>query len=134
VRAKHWVILYWIWMVLLTVAFYARPSWHIPVWSAIALTGAAAVVIGVRRNRPRLAAPWVLLAISLVSFAAGDTTYNLLTSIGHQVNPFPSIADVFYIVTCVTQIAGMFGLVRAGTASRRRGRTFQPAVVAVTGR
>jgi len=120
VRAKHWVILYWIWMVLLTAAFYARPSWHIPVWSAIGLTGAAAVVVGVRRNRPRRSAPWVLLAISLVSFAAGDTTYNLLTSVGNQVNPFPSIADVFYIVTCVTQIAGMFGLVRAGTASHDR--------------
>ena len=119
-RAKHWMILYWIWMVLLTAAFYARPSWHIPVWSVIALTGATAVVVGVRRNRPRLATPWVLLAISLISFAAGDTTYNLLTSVGHEVNPFPSIADVFYIVTCVTQVAGMFGLVRAGTASRDR--------------
>jgi len=120
VRAKHWMILYWIWMVLLTAAFYARPSWHIPVWSMIGLTGAAAVVVGMKVNRPRLAAPWVLLAVSLVSFAAGDTTYNLLTSVGHQVNPFPSAADVFYIVTCVTQIAGMFGLVRAGTASRDR--------------
>ena len=119
-RGKHWMILYWIWMVLLTAAFYARPSWHIPVWSVIALTGATAVVVGVRRNRPRLATPWVLLAISLLSFAAGDTTYNLLTSVGHEVNPFPSIADVFYVVTCVTQIAGMFGLVRAGTASRDR--------------
>jgi diguanylate cyclase (GGDEF)-like protein/PAS domain S-box-containing protein len=120
VRAKHWVILYWSWMVLLTAAFYARPSWHIPVWSVIGLTGATAVVVGVIRNRPRLATPWVLLAISLVSFAAGDTTYNLLTSVGHQVNPFPSIADVFYLITCATQIAGMVGLVRAGTASRDR--------------
>jgi diguanylate cyclase (GGDEF)-like protein/PAS domain S-box-containing protein len=107
-------------MALLTGAFYARPSWHIPVWSAIGALSAAAVVVGVVHNRPRRATPWVLLAISLVSFAAGDTTYNLLTSIGHEVNPFPSAADLFYLITCVTQVAGMFGLVRASTASRDR--------------
>jgi diguanylate cyclase (GGDEF)-like protein/PAS domain S-box-containing protein len=120
VRAKVWMTLYLSWMALLTAAFYARPSWHIPVWSAIGVTGAAAVIAGVIRHRPRRSMPWVFLAISLVSFAAGDTTYNLLTSIGHEVNPFPSAAYLFYLVTCVTQVAGMYGLVRASTASRDR--------------
>ncbi len=117
-------------MVLLSAAFYARPSWHIPVWSTIGVTGAVAVIVGVVRNKPRHRAPWVLLAISLVSFAAGDTTYNLLTSIGHEVNPFPSPADLFYLVTCVTQVAGVYGLVRAATAVRDRSALIDSLVLA----
>ncbi len=118
--AKIWSISYWIWMTLLAAMFYARPSWHIIVWSLIGLSSAGAVVFGVIRNRPRRAVPWMLLALALVSFAAGDTTYNLLTTYGREVNPFPSIADLFYMVTCVAQVAGIYGLVRAGTANRDR--------------
>ena len=129
-RPRYLMTAYWLWMLLLTVAFYARPTWHIPVWSAIALSGAGAVIIGVTRNKPRRKTPWVLLAVSLVSFAAGDTTYNLLTSIGHQVNPFPSLADVFYLITCVTQVAGMLGLVRASMAVRDRSALIDSLVLA----
>ncbi len=118
--AKVWSIVYWIWMTLLAVTFYARPSWHIVIWSLIGVSSASAVVFGVIRNRPRRAAPWLLLALALVSFAAGDTTYNLLTQYGGQTNPFPSIADLFYVVTCIAQVIGMYGLVRAGTANRER--------------
>jgi diguanylate cyclase (GGDEF)-like protein/PAS domain S-box-containing protein len=120
VSAKVWSYTYWIWMTLLAAAFYARPTWHIVVWSLIGLSSAGAVVTGVVRNRPRRVAPWLLLALGLVSFAAGDTAYNLLTTYGHEDNPFPSIADLFYLVTCVSQVAGIFGLVRAGTANRDR--------------
>ena len=119
-RAKHWAIPYWIWMALLAAAFYAWPSWHIPIWSAIGLTSASAVVVGVIRNRPRKRAPWFMLGLALLTFAAGDTTFNLLTSVGHEVDPFPSAADLFYVITCLAQIAGMYGLVRAGTANRDR--------------
>jgi len=74
--------------------------------------GAAAVVVGVARNRPRRSAPWILPGDLAAVLRAGDTTYNLLTSVGHETNPFPSVADIFYMITCVTQVAGMYGLVR----------------------
>jgi diguanylate cyclase (GGDEF)-like protein/PAS domain S-box-containing protein len=117
---RIWFALYWIWMTLLAALFYAEPGWHIPIWSTIGVSSAGAVVVGVIRNKPRRTLPWILLAIGLVSFAAGDTTYNLLTSVGHEVNPFPSAADLFYVVTCISQTFGIYLLVRAGTANRDR--------------
>jgi diguanylate cyclase (GGDEF)-like protein/PAS domain S-box-containing protein len=129
VSAKVWSYSYWIWMTLLAAAFYARPTWHIFVWSLIGLTSAGAVVAGVIRNRPRRAAPWLLLALGLISFAAGDTAYNILTTYGHQDNPFPSIADLFYMVTCIAQVAGVFGLVRAGTSTRDRSTLIDSLVI-----
>src|SRR5262249_52443678 len=117
---KAWAVSYWLWMAALAAAFYAFPDRHVLVWSALGLSSASAVIVGVVRNRPRKAWPWVFLAIGLFSFAAGDTTYNLLTTIGHERNPFPSGADLFYLVTCVCQVVAIYGLVRAGTANRDR--------------
>ena len=117
---KVWAVSYWTWMAVLAAAFYAFPEQHMIIWSTLGASSAVAVVIGVVRNRPRKVWPWVLLAVGLLCFAAGDTTYNLLTSVGHERDPFPSVADIFYLVTCVSLVAGMFGLVRAGAAIRDR--------------
>ncbi len=125
------MILYWAWMALLAVVFYAwpLPSSHLVVWGLIGASSAAAVLVGVVRNRPRSRAPWLLLALALAAFAAGDTTYNVLTSVAHEVDPFPSYADLFYGVTCVAQVAGMFGLVHASTAVRDRSALIDSVVL-----
>jgi diguanylate cyclase (GGDEF)-like protein/PAS domain S-box-containing protein len=105
---------------VLTAGFYAFPGWHMVLWSAIGVLSAAAMAFGVRRNRPRRYLPWCLLAAGTLTFAAGDTTYNLLTTVLRQQDAFPSVADVFYLVTCVLQNVGMILLARAMTAGRER--------------
>src|SRR5439155_23790761 len=65
------------WMVILTVGYYAIPGWHVVLWSAIGLSSAAAVVVGRVIRRPSRGGPWLLLAVALVTFSAGDTTYNV---------------------------------------------------------
>jgi diguanylate cyclase (GGDEF)-like protein/PAS domain S-box-containing protein len=118
VSARKWSAVYWAWMAVLTAGYYALPDWHILIWSTIGITSCAAITVGVVRNRPRRPVPWLLLAGAVLCFAAGDTTYNLLTTVGHQDNPFPSLADVFYGATCALNVAGMFGLVRSGARAR----------------
>jgi diguanylate cyclase (GGDEF)-like protein/PAS domain S-box-containing protein len=103
-------------MTLLAVAVYAFPGWHTVLWSAIGLSSAAAVVVGVVTARPRRRGPWLLLAAALVTFSAGDTTYDLLTGVMGQDNPFPSAADVFYLVTYPLLAAGLLGFIRCRTA------------------
>ena len=105
---------------VLTAGYYAFPGWHMAIWSTIGLSSAAAIVLGVLRNRPRRRAPWLVLAAATLVFAAGDTTYNLLTTVLGQQNPFPSAADGFYLVNCVLQNLGMILLVRSMTAGRDR--------------
>src|SRR5437773_2495977 len=84
------------------------------------LMSATSMLLGIQRNRPRRRTPWVILAIGILTFATGDTTYNLLTTILREQNPFPSYADLFYLVTCVCQNVGMVLLVRSMTYGRDR--------------
>jgi diguanylate cyclase (GGDEF)-like protein/PAS domain S-box-containing protein len=105
-------------MTVLGTAFYAFPSWHIAIWSAIGLTSAGAMVTGVVRNKPRRRLPWLLLATALLLFNAGDFTYFLLTDVLGEANPFPSPADAFYLGTFLLVATGLLSLARSG--SRRR--------------
>jgi diguanylate cyclase (GGDEF)-like protein/PAS domain S-box-containing protein len=111
---------YLIGITLLSAGFYAFPGWHMVLWSAIGVLSAAAMAYGVRRNRPRRSLPWWLLTASVLGFAAGDTTYNLLTTVLGRAEVFPSAADVFYLVTCVLQNAGVILLARVVTGGRDR--------------
>ncbi|OLB81069.1 MAG: hypothetical protein AUI14_04705 [Actinobacteria bacterium 13_2_20CM_2_71_6] len=114
---------------ILTAGYYALPGWHMVLWSAIGGLSALAMAIGVRRNRPRRRIPWWVLAVGTLLFAAGDTTYNLLTTVYGQVDVFPSVADVFYLVNCVLQNVGMVLLARAMTAGRDRSNLLDSVVL-----
>ena len=76
-------------MLVLTVAFYAFPAWHLVLWSSLALSSAGAIAAGVLIHRPPHPLPWWLLALAVTVFAAGDTTYNVLTTILGQERPVP---------------------------------------------
>ena len=84
-------------MIALTVAFYAFPAWHLVLWSSLALSSAGAIAAGVLIHRPSHPVAWWLLAVAVTVFAAGDTTYNVLSTILGRPNPFPSLADVWAV-------------------------------------
>src|SRR5262245_33858114 len=84
-------------MAALALAFYAFPSVHVLIWALIGLASAAAVLVGVRRNRPRRRAPWLWMAAGILTFSAGDTVYNVISAVSGDPNPFPSWADFLYI-------------------------------------
>lgn len=120
---------YGAWMTSLTVALHLFPAWHVVLWSAIGLTSAAAVVLGVVTQRPRQRGPWLLLAGALVTFSAGDTTYDVLTRFMGQDNPFPSPADVLYLAMYPLLAAGLLGFVRARTARGDRASLLDALIV-----
>ena len=90
----------------LTRSYYVFPAYQSPLWTCLGLSAVAATVAGVRRNRPRKPVAWYLLAAAELTFVAGDTSYNVLTQVMHQDNPFPSVADLFYLLTYVFIAAG----------------------------
>jgi diguanylate cyclase (GGDEF)-like protein/PAS domain S-box-containing protein len=112
---------YGLWFAILTTLFYAEPAWHTPVWAAIGVTSATTVVVGAIRNRPRRRLPWLLVATAIAAFNAGDITYNILTDVLHDRDPFPSWADGFYLgLFFPLAAAGVLGLARSGARSRDR--------------
>ena len=59
------------WMVVLGVIFRAEPDWQAPVYLVAGVSVVLAVASGLRRHKPDRAAPWRLLAFTLVLSVLG---------------------------------------------------------------
>jgi diguanylate cyclase (GGDEF)-like protein/PAS domain S-box-containing protein len=106
----------------LTCLFYLFPAYASPLWTALGLSSVAATVVGVRLNQPRQPLAWYLLAAATLCFIAGNSWYNVLSQSTAQSmaqnNPFPSLADLFYLFTYPLLAAGIFVIIRARSSSR----------------
>jgi diguanylate cyclase (GGDEF)-like protein/PAS domain S-box-containing protein len=103
---------------LLTLVYFRFPSHHLLLWSPIGLLAVTANVVGVHVHRPARRAPWYLMAAAEFCFISGDTTYNILTSMFGQTNPFPSVADIFYLLTYLFFAAAMVLFIRGDSRTR----------------
>jgi hypothetical protein len=73
-----------------------------------------------------------MLAAALFFFIAGDRTYTVMRVVFHVPNPFPSLADVFYLLTYPCFATGLFLFIRARSAGRDRASLID-AVIITTG-
>src|SRR5690349_9422464 len=122
---------YWGCIVVLAVLLVAIPASRPLVLTTFVLTSTAAVVIGVRRNRPRRALPWLLWGFGIFAFGAGSITAAVLVAL-HQ-TAFPSVADAIFLGLCFPgQVLGLATLTRAGAAVRDRA-SFLDALILTVG-
>jgi hypothetical protein len=98
--------LYITWVALLIAAYYGLSALRVEVWGLISLSGVLAIVAGLLLNRPARKAPWLLLASGLLSFAAGQLSF-LIAARLQVVLPFPSFADVLYLLCFPLYAAGL---------------------------
>ncbi|MBM2615549.1 EAL domain-containing protein [Actinoplanes sp. LDG1-06] len=118
--AKRMQAVFGAWIVALTGVFYALPQYAMYTWATIGLSAAGMVLVGIRVHQPSRRLPWVLLSAVVASFTLGDTTYNILTDFLGIANPFPSMADLFYLIV-YPMLAGallIFIRSRSGTDNR----------------
>src|SRR5579859_4257207 len=113
----------------LVAAVFALPRFHIVLWGLLGLNASAAVVVGVVKNRPQRRLPWLFVAGALATFVTGDVVYDLLTNVLHQQNPFPSVADGFYLATYPLLVFGLVGMVRARSRVRDMGALLDALIV-----
>ncbi|GAB7053043.1 EAL domain-containing protein [Catenuloplanes indicus] len=118
-----------VWLAVLTVLFYAFPQQKALTWVLIGLSGAAAVVTGVRLHRPRRRLPWYLLSAALVALTIGDAYYNWLVEVAHDPDPFPSYADAVYVVVPVLLAAALLRFMAARTVGRDRNALLEALMV-----
>ncbi|QNS07891.1 putative bifunctional diguanylate cyclase/phosphodiesterase [Streptomyces xanthii] len=95
-----------------TIVYLTVPAAYTPVWAAIGLSSAGAVLLGVRMHRPAHRWPWYVLAGALLTFTAGDTYYSVLVQYLDATVPFPSPSDAFYLLTYPLLALGLYGLAR----------------------
>jgi hypothetical protein len=97
------------------------------------LGAAAAIVVGIARNRPQHRSAWVVIALGVTTFALGDITYDVLTKFLHEVDPFPSVADAFYLATYLFLAAGLILMVRARRLRDGEGGAALDALIVTAG-
>ena len=117
---RHVLTGYFIWVTLLVAAYYGLPSLRVEAWGLIGLSGVAGIVAGVVINRPARKAPWLLLAAANLSFTAGQVSFLVLTQLMETKVPFPSFADVLYLVTYPLYAAGLLIFIWWRTPDRDR--------------
>ncbi|MEZ0096121.1 aminotransferase class I/II-fold pyridoxal phosphate-dependent enzyme [Streptacidiphilus sp. EB129] len=118
-RLRLLVVGYLVCVAVATVLYLLLPGWHTVTWAVIGFSSVAAILVGVRLHRPSHRLPWLLLAGANFAFTAGDTTYNVLQSVTGEQNPFPSLADAFYLTTYPLFAAGLFLFIRYRAVDQR---------------
>jgi diguanylate cyclase (GGDEF)-like protein len=97
--------------------FFALPAGSIEqsaVYDALGLAMIAASLLGIRRHRSTGWLPWLILAAGQLAFVLGDIIWTAYDVMG--VDPFPSVADVSYLLGYPLLAVGL------GLAIRRRVR------------
>ena len=106
------------WMALLVTLHYALPRLRTEAAPLIDLTGAAAIVIGVFRNGSAKRAPWFLIAAANLTGALGLLTARVQRTVTGAPLPFPSAANVVYLLEYPLFVAGLVLFIRARWAER----------------
>lgn len=83
------------------------------IYDAIGAACVGAIVVGIRRNRPVPATPWVVCAVGLGLFAGGDAIWSVYGEVLHRVAPVVSLADALYIPAYLALAAGCLGFARS---------------------
>jgi diguanylate cyclase (GGDEF)-like protein/PAS domain S-box-containing protein len=117
----------------LVTTVYLFPKEHVYLWGLLGVSSALAIVFGTARNRPARRGAWVVIAMGVATFAAGDITYDVLTEFMHEVNPYPSLADVFYLATYVFLSTGLLLMVRARRLRNGEGGAAVDALIVTAG-
>ena len=120
---------YLVFGVVVAVFYFEFPAYHLELWTPLGFSSVVATVIGIRRYRPRQLLAWCFLAGAEFFFIAGDTTYTVMRVIFHEPNPFPSLADVFYLLTYPCFAAGLMLFIRARSAGRDRADLLDAAII-----
>ncbi|GAA3342080.1 hypothetical protein GCM10020358_35780 [Amorphoplanes nipponensis] len=119
------------WLAGLTAVYYAWPGLHVFTWGLIGLSGAAAIVAGVRRHRPARRLPWYLLAAALLFFVGGDTIGYARLALGLDA-PFPGQGDVLYLLVYPLLAAALAGFIRTRSGAGNRAALLDALVPTVS--
>src|SRR5689334_8238697 len=120
-----------VWLTVLTAVYYLWPSLHVFTWGLIGLSGAAAIVLGVRAHRPTRALPWYLLAVALVFFVGGDIIYYAQEALELDA-PFPGPSDVLYLLVYPLLAAALTLFIRARSGEGNRAALLDALVPTVS--
>jgi diguanylate cyclase len=103
--------------------------WSSLAYDLIGLSSVAAIAFGVRGHRPARPLIWWCFAAGQLLFVVGDVVYAVIDGVLHQ-NPFPSLADAFYVGGYPVLAVGLLVLIRGRISGRDRAGLIDAAIIA----
>jgi diguanylate cyclase (GGDEF)-like protein len=125
----------WGWYVVLLAAsvigYFGTPdSWVQTIcYDSIAVSGAIAMIIGVRRHKPAAARLWLWFATCQLIAVAGDFTYALYARFLH-LSPYPAPADALYLTAGLLEVAVLVLVVRRRVPERDAAGVIEAMILA----
>ncbi len=123
----------WLGLGLIMVAgYFALPTTDAQdyLYQLPGMLAAVGVVVGVLIHKPIDRRPWIVLATGLALSSAGDWTWVILDKV-YGIDPFPSVADVFYLAGMGLVAAALLRLVRGRVPGGDRAGLLDALIVAV---
>lgn len=93
------------------------------IFAGMTLAAAVALVVGVRVHRPPYTTAWIVLAVGMTGYTAGNIVWPTQTS-------FPSAADACWLPSYGLLVAGFVMLVRRRSAGRYRDTLIDALIIA----
>ncbi|GAA0485626.1 hypothetical protein Ade02nite_09170 [Paractinoplanes deccanensis] len=119
---------------MIGVVYLAAPDnspWAWGLYNAFGFASAGAVVLGVRRNRPRRAGVWYWFAAALALWAVGDVVYEL-QYFSWDWESFPAPADVPYLAAYPMFAVGAYQMIKGRISGRDRAGLLDAAIVSTS--
>jgi diguanylate cyclase (GGDEF)-like protein len=118
-----------------SVAYFAvtpaHPLAQTVIYLAVGSAAVAAMVAGVRRQRPEAAPAWYLLAAGVAAWVGGDLVWEVYRYALHVESPFPSWADAVYLGGYLLAGVGLVGVCRRRLPGRDAGILIDATIVAM---
>lgn len=130
----------WLWRAFLlagvaaTGAYFLLPSGGIAqaiLYNVVGFSGALAIVVGTRTQRPRRPLPWYLFAAGQLAFVLADVVFNVYELVLHVESPFPSVADGVYLSGYVVLAAGLLLVMRERSPGHERAALVDAGIATV---
>ncbi|HET9518343.1 MAG TPA: EAL domain-containing protein [Actinoplanes sp.] len=106
------------WVAALAVLCFTAPDQRLAVWALLGATSVAAILFGIRRNRPRRTSPWYLLAAAIALFASGDAVNNLPPSVTQEHEWLLLTSGGLYLAMIPLLMMTIIRLTRTGAGNR----------------
>jgi diguanylate cyclase (GGDEF)-like protein len=129
--------LWWVWLAVgssATAGYFLLPTGGLVAnvtYNVIGLASALLILAGVRLHRPQRPGMWYWFAAGQITWVVGDVIYEVYLYVLHQ-QPYPSLADAFYLSAYPMLAVGFMRLVR-GRGRRRDVTGLLDASIVATG-